>query len=165
MKFIMMVLISMILTACSKQPNEKDIRKALEVSVQEENNRIKQMIVMLKQEEKTEVESKKPTTTDESLNASVNEVLDKVEQMRKAVKATLSSASPDLELMIYELVDVKKLGDCEQQKDSINFKCKVKATVKNKAGEVANTIDISLVRAEGGEWVILYDDETENKAK
>ncbi len=157
MKIIMLLIVSIMLTACSSQPSEQDIKKALEVSVKEENDRVKQMIAMLKQENQAPQEKVK--TSNDALNDSVNQVLDTMEQMKNAVKATMGSAAPDLELMIYELVDVKKLGSCDVKKDSGSYKCKVKATVKNKAGSSTNTIDLSFVRSESGEWVVLYDDE------
>jgi len=155
MKFIMVFLMALTLSACSKQPSEQDIKKALEVSVTEENNRIKQMIMLVKQDEEN------PQQRQKTSNESVNEVIDTIDQMKAMVKSTVGSTIPELELMIYELIDAKKLGDCEQKKDTSNFRCKVKATVKNKNGETTNTLDISFVRSESGDWVVLFDDEPE----
>jgi hypothetical protein len=61
--------------------------------------------------------------------------------------------------MIYDLVDVKKLGDCEVQQNPAQYKCTIKVTLKNKKGTETNTTDAIFVKSEGGEWVVLDKDD------
>jgi hypothetical protein len=156
MKFILIFALSILLTACSQQPNEADIKEAVKVSIKESNEQVKQMQNALTQEKvadsKKEDKNTENDDKDNGLNSALEQLDNALGKMQSVVKSTVD---PAFDLMIFEFVDLQKLGDCEQQKEEKKYKCKIKITVKNKAGSSTNTTDLILIRSESGKWVAL----------
>lgn len=168
MKLILILLMSMMLTACSKQPSESDIRLALQTELKENNEEVNQMqkylTIKVDSEDKKETVKVSENNTnsesgsDDSLEIAFKDISKAMDSVGNLVDKTVDKAiAPVFEAQIYELVDVKKLGDCIQQENPAQYKCKVKATVKNNSGTVTNTTDLIFIRSEGGEWITLYE--------
>ena len=168
MKLLLIFVMAMMLTACSKQPSEADIRLALQTEVNESNDEVKKMQKMLTikndEDEKkepvkvSESASNSENNADGSLETAFKDVGKAMDSVGNLVDKTLDKAvAPVFESQIYELVDVKKLGDCTPQENPAQYKCKVKTVVKNNSGTITNTADLIFIRSEGGEWITLYE--------
>lgn len=165
MKLMFIVFMSMMLTACSGQPSEADIKLALQTELKESNDEVKKMQKMLtiedekKEPVKVSEDTQKSENASDDLETAFQDIGKAMNSVVKVVDKTVDTAiAPVFESQMYELVDAKKLGDCITQENPAQYKCKVKATLKNNSGTSTHTTDIIFIRSESGEWISLYED-------
>ncbi len=124
---IFTIISALLLTACSGEPSEQDIKKALQLSIKENNEAINS--------EKNSIQ----VITKDTFKSEEKDIILKI----------LDDITKDI---IYELVDVKKIGECVS--NIKEYECEFKLTVKNSIKTSINIKKMKFVQLEDKEWII-----------
>jgi endonuclease III len=131
MKKILIVLVALFLSACSTEPNENEIKQALQESIKESN---------------ANVEIAQKNVKNFILND--NEKQSKTDEQISSVLSMVTGP------LTYELIDMKKLGECIKNDKEGFYECKIKTVLKNSLGQVSNITIVKLLQSEDKKWIM-----------